>query len=240
MRRSEGAKDSTIHRELSLLSATINYARREWGWEIPNPVSGRKPGQGEGRVRWITQEEAVRLMAAAAAETRSRHLPDFLQLGLNTGCRSQEMLGMEWSRVDMKNRLIYLEAEHSKDKRRASVPLNKGAYNTILNRARFRDQHCPDSPWVFCNETGGRIQFIKRSFATACRCAGIRNFRPHDLRHTCAAWLVQSGVDLSRVRDLLRHKSVLMTERYAHLAPHNVRSAVEALDEMILAGPTEP
>lgn len=120
------------------------------------------------------------------------------------------------------------------------MPLNKGAYNSILNRAHFRDGHCPDSPWVFCNEAGERIQSIKRSFTTACRRAGIRNFRPHDLRHTCAAWLVQSGVDLSRVRDLLRHKSVLMTERYAHLAPHNVRSAVEALDEMILAGPTRP
>lgn len=240
LRRAEGTKNSTIHRELSLFSAAINYARREWGWEIPNPVSGRKPGQGEGRVRWITQEEAARLIAAAADTQLARHLPDFLHLALNTGCRSQEMLGLEWNRVDMKHRLIYLEAEHSKDKRRASVPLNKGAYNTILNRARFRDAHCPDSPWVFCNKAGERIQSVKRSFATACRRAGIHNFRPHDLRHTCAAWLVQSGVDLSRVRDLLRHKSVVMTERYAHLAPHNVRAAVETLDAMTFPLSREP
>ena len=58
------------------------------------------------------------------------------------------------------------------------------------------------------------------------------------MRHTCAAWLVQSGVDLYRVRDLLRHKSIQVTERYAHLAPHNVRSAVETLDKMAISGPT--
>ena len=95
MRRKDKAMNSTIHRELSLLSAAINYARREWDWEIPNPVSGRKPGQGEGRVRWITHDEAAKLLAAASTEPRSPHLPDVLRLGLNTGCRSQEMLGLE-------------------------------------------------------------------------------------------------------------------------------------------------
>lgn len=240
MRHKDEARDSTIHRELSLLSAAINYARREWEWEIPNPVTGRKPGQGEGRVRWITHEEAAKLIAAASAESRAPHLPDFLQLGLNTGCRSQEMLGLEWTRVDMKNRLIYLEAEHSKGKQRASVPLNKGALAAIMGRSRFRDKHCPDSPWVFSSKVGERIQSVKRSFATACHSAGISDFHPHDMRHTCAAWLVQSGVDLYRVRDLLRHKSIQMTERYAHLAPHNVRSAVEALDEIAISVSTEP
>lgn len=231
-RRSEKAKNSTIHRELSLLSAAINYARREWEWEIPNPVTGRKPGQGEGRVRWITTEEATNLISEALSGSAAEHLPDFVRLGVSTGCRSQEMLGLEWSRVDKKNRLIYLEEEDSKNGKRASVPLNKAAFEVILNRERFRDKHCPSSPWVFANKKGQRIQSIKRSFATACKRAGIRDFRPHDLRHTCAAWLVQAGVDLSRVRDLLRHKSIQMTERYAHLAPHNVREAVEVLDKV--------
>ena len=54
--------------------------------------------------------------------------------------------------------------------------------------------------------------------------------RFHDLRHTCAAWLVSSGVALTEVRDLLGHSSVKVTERYAHLAPENVRAAVAVLD----------
>jgi len=71
---------------------------------------------------------------------------------------------------------------------------------------------------------------VKTSFATACRRTGITNFRVHDLRHTCAAWLVTAGVPLSEVRDLLGHSTVMVTEKYAHLAPENVRSAVMQLD----------
>lgn len=69
MRRGDKAMDSTIHRELPLLSAAMNYARREWEREIPNPVTGWKPGQGEGRVRWIIGEETAKLIAAASAES---------------------------------------------------------------------------------------------------------------------------------------------------------------------------
>lgn len=54
----------------------------------------------------------------------------------------------------------------------------------------------------------------------------------HDLRHTCAAWLVSAGVPLTEVRDLLGHSTIRMTERYAHLAPERVRAAVAALDEV--------
>ena len=67
---------------------------------------------------------------------------------------------------------------------------------------------------------------------TACERAGIRDFRIHDLRHCCAAWLVSVGVPLTEVRGLLGHSTVKMTERYAHLAPENVRAAVVRLDNV--------
>ena len=73
---------------------------------------------------------------------------------------------------------------------------------------------------------------MKRAFATACRRAGIANFRIHDLRHTCAAWLVSNRVPLAEVRDVLGHTTVKMTERYAHLAPENLRAAVSVLDRV--------
>ena len=74
---------------------------------------------------------------------------------------------------------------------------------------------------------------VKRSFTTACRQANIENFRIHDMRHTCAAWLVTAGISLPEVRDLLGHASITMTEKYAHLAPDNVRRAVETLDGQV-------
>ncbi len=100
----------------------------------------------------------------------------------------------------------------------------------ILARAGFRAKWCPDSPWVFCDRQGKRVQNVRRRFMTACKRAQISDFHIHDLRHTCAAWLVSAGVPLTEVRDLLGHAKVKMTEKYAHLHPENVRAAVARLD----------
>ena len=229
-RRKRGIQSSTINRELSMLSAAINYAVREWEWEIPNPVTGRKPQQPEGRVRWITRGEADALIRAAEDKPKAPHLPDFLRLALHTGCRSGELLGLEWSRVNLNEGLFYLEGLHTKSGKRRSIPLNETARMALINRARFRAKYCPASPWVFCNRKGTRLKSVRKGFVHACERAGITDFRIHDLRHTCAAWLVSSNVPLPEVRDLLGHSTVTMTEKYAHLAPDNIRAAVAVLD----------
>jgi integrase len=166
----------------------------------------------------------------AGQDPRALHLAAFIRLALHTGCRKAELLGLEWRRVDLQSCLIYLEAENTKTAKRRSVPLNREAREAMLERARFRAQHCPLSPWVFCHKDGTRILDVKRSFATACARVDITDFRIHDLRHTCAAWLVKEGVPLAEVRDLLGHATVQMTERYAHLAPDNIRAAVARLE----------
>lgn len=222
---------STIRRELSLLSSAINYARDNWDWDIPNTVEKRKPATDEDRVRWLRPSEAQKLIEAARSEPRAPHLSDFIILGLHTGCRSQEILGLEWDRVDFEQRLIYLPYSKNKSRRNTSVPINEVAVEVLMRRKRFRDKHCPSSRWVFSDKEGERIASVKKSFATACKRAGIEDFRPHDLRHTCAAWLVQAGVPLIEVRDLLRHTSYQVTEKYAHLEPKQTRGAVGVLNE---------
>jgi integrase len=92
---------------------------------------------------------------------------------------------------------------------------------------------------VFVNYEGCRIGSIKRSFSTACRRAGISDFRIHDLRHTFASWLVTEGVPLLEVSRLLGHSTVKMTERYAHLAPDSLESAVSLLDQRSHSGHTD-
>lgn len=231
-RRVAGAQAGTINREIGLLSAALNYARQEWDWNIPNPAQGRRLREPEGRVRWLTKEEAARLIQAAEAEPQAGHLPDFIRLALHTGCRRNELLELEWSRVDLDSRLLLLEAQHTKSARRRTIPLNAMAYRALSNRAAFRKEHCPKSPWVFAHEDGSRMAACRRSFGNACKRAGITDFRIHDLRHTCAAWLVSAGVPLTEVRDLLGHSTIAMTERYAHLAPERVRIAVAALDDV--------
>lgn len=81
-----------------------------------------------------------------------------------------------------------------------------------------------------------RQEDVQRSFATACRQAGIADFKIHDLRHTCATWLIQAGVSIREVAEVLRHADIRMTMRYAHLAPENVRAAVDKISTMLRFG----
>ena len=230
-RQKAGIGPATINRELGLLSAAINWARRELDWDLPNPVQGRRLRPPEGRIRWITRPEAAALLEAAQCEPKAPHLVDFIRLALHTGMRRGEILGLEWRRVDLSENLVYLEGCHQKNGKLGSVPLNREARAALLSRAQFRAKHCPASVWVFAHKGGGRLQSVKRGFSTACHRAGIEDFHIHDLRHTCAAWLVQAGVPMREVAELLRHSDIRTTMRYAHLAPENVRAAVARLEE---------
>lgn len=227
-RRSAGASPATVRRELGVLAAAARWCQRALGWSVSDPTAGRRPPAPPGRLRWITRDESDRLLAAAE-ESRSPLLADFIRLALHTGMRRGELLGLEWERVDMGRACLYLDIEHQKNRQRATIPLNAAARTALVSLGQYRARHCPDSPWVFCHPEGSRIQAFRRSFAHACRQAGIEDFTIHDLRHTCASWLVQSGVPIAEVCALLRHGDIRMTMRYAHLEPGNVRAAVDKL-----------
>lgn len=231
-RKKDGVSGSTINRELDLLSAASNYARITLEWNVQNPVTGMSLKEPQGRLRWITKGEAERLISEASRECKSPHLADFIRLALNTGCRKNELLKLSWDRVDLVAGHIRLEGENTKNGKRRIIPLSEIARSALVSRAQFRDQHCPKSPWVFSHKNGERVQFMQNGFEAACRRAGIENFRVHDLRHTCASWLVSAGVPLFEVKELLGHSSVEMTERYAHLAPENLGRVTKVLDRL--------
>jgi len=227
-RRKDAVSDSSIKRELGLFSAAISaWNRCHTADTLPNPAANLDLQEPPGRVRWLTHEDADALVAVAHT-SRAEYLADFIRLALHTGMRKGEMLGLAWSRVDFSQNLIYLDTQ--KNGQRGSVPLNQVARQALLNRARFRAEHCPAAPHVFCNRQGQRIQDVKRPFKAACQAAGIEDFRVHDLRHTCASWLVQAGVPLLEVSQVLRHANIMMTQRYAHLAPTSARHAVARLE----------
>jgi integrase len=131
-------------------------------------------------------------------------LVDFIELGLSTGMRTGELLGLTWERVDLGQRLVYLQSENQKNNTHGSVPVNEQIRQALLRRFKFTEQYCPKSEFVFCDKEGGRIQSIERGFETACDRAGIKDFTPHGLRHPCAAWLVQNDVPIRTVSGLLR------------------------------------
>ncbi len=233
-REDDGVKPSTINKELGLLSAAINWANRDLEWDYPNPVLGRKLREPEGRIRWIEYDDAIRLIEAARTIPRSKQwLPEFIQLGLYTGMRRGEMLGLQWSRVDLKRRLITLESHNQKSGKFGTVPLSQKACKAIFSRKKFVEMYCQDSEWVFCDRSGNRIANIRKGFASARVVAGIEDFTPHDLRHTCASWMVQAGVSIPKVAEVLRHSDIRVTMRYAHLSPENARDAVNVLDQLM-------
>jgi integrase len=228
VRQSAGVKLITVQRELQFLSAAINFYSAENEIEIVNPVSRLGLPRPKSRVRWITREEARRLIDSAELARRP-HFPVFIRLALNTGCRRGELLGLEWPRVDFDQRLLLLEPHQNKSRRRRSVPLNDESICALMRLRMWQDKNCLYTPFVFGYLPGRRYYGFKRAFHEALECAGIENFRIHDLRHTFASWLVMNGESIYVVRDLLGHASVKQTEIYAHLAPSLGKTAVERL-----------
>lgn len=228
-RKGQGVKGATINREIGLLSSAINYARREWDWEIQNPAEAMRLKEGEGRRRFATVEQAAALIRAAERHKWAPYLADLIRLALNTGCRRGELLGLEWSRIDLEAKTLRLGGKDTKNGKARLVPLNNEACLSLQSRFSYREAHCPESPWVFTTKGGVRLNTVQSSWEAVLREVGLEDFHFHDLRHTCGSWLVQAGVPLFDVKEVLGHSTIRMTERYAHFAPENVRAAVDRL-----------
>ena len=241
--RLKSVSSGTVRREVGMLSAAFNHAKKKHHWRIENPCIGAdKPKEPKGRVRFITRLEAQRLIQAARCPSdakgrplpdqyKSPVLPDFIELALNTGCRKQELLSLKWEDVDFSTRLLRLA--QTKGGEWQTVPITDEARAVLIRRMRRRDEVCPEGSYVFFHETprpgadvGDQVQDLKKSFRHACLQADITDFRIHDLRHTFASWLVMDGVSLYDVSKLLRHSNIRMTEKYAHLAPDYLHKAV--------------
>ena len=228
--RSRDVKPSTLARELGVLRAAIRHCRQRLGWDIPVVTDGQMPREPRGRIRWITYEESDRLINAVSNRA-AHYLRDYIILSLHTGLRKGELLSLTWGRIDEVNRVIHFEPHHHKSDTYAAVPLNQTAWDVLEKRRTLKQ-----GPYVLMRKSGKAIGDIKKGFRAACEAAGIENFTPHDLRHTCASWLVQSGVPLEIAKEILRHADIATTMRYAHFAPKNLADSVGVLDCRKTAG----
>ena len=120
--------------------------------------------------------------------------------------------------------MVFILLDSSKNGERKEIPIDD-TLSELFNSI----PHSIESVYVFTDKDGNPYKSNKRSFSTALRKAGIRDFKFHDLRHTFASHLVMAGVDLTSVKELLGHKSLKMTLRYAHLAPgHKIKAVKNA------------
>lgn len=244
----EPMKPASVNRLLATLKNMFTKAE-QWGLVPEQTLKAvrrvKLPKESPGRLRFLTGEESRCLIKACG-----KGLREIVIFALNTGCRREEILGLKWEHVDLKHGFIHIEKTKNGESR--DIPINAELRETLKGIVRRLD-----SPYVFVKPkivkqlrdikgkgkaekpeqetkkktaSDTRYKDIRTPFATACRKAGIRDFRFHDLRHTFASHLVMAGVDLTTVSRLMGHKTLAMTLRYSHLAPDHLQRAVDALN----------
>jgi len=245
-----GITPSTVRRDLDTLASVLTRAVKlghiaeNVVRKVERPKIDRTP-----KVRYLSREEEVRLRealetrdhemrtarASANAWRRARkrellpalphygdHLTPAVLISMNTGMRRGELLALRWASIDFKGKQLTIEGSTAKSLQTRHLPLNSEALATLK---AWREQ-APAGERVFAIDTG-----FKSAWAPLLTRAKITGFRWHDLRHHFASRLVQAGVPLNTVRELLGHGSLAMTLRYAHLAPDQKREAVARLTE---------
>jgi len=145
-----------------------------------------------------------------------------LALAAFTGMRRGELLGLRWADVDLVGRRVYLR--ETKNGRLRVIALNALAHRVLASLP----QDAPGDAVMADVDPQKLSVYTRRLFSRL----GIADASFHSLRHTAASWLVMEGVDLYAVGELLGHRTPRMTQRYAHLAPQYMASAVGKLDSV--------
>jgi site-specific recombinase XerD len=187
-----------------------------------------------GRVRFLSYDEEAKLRKAIVATVPGRIKDDgesaFAQLdvALHTGMRKSEQFTATWDQVDLEHGFIYLSMTKNGTDR--FVTLNSAAVGVLKHlKERHKELGLPPDSTLFHSKREGLIKNPRKWFATALEQAGIEGVTWHTLRHTFASRLVMGGVDLKTVQELMGHKTIAMTARYAHLAPTHKLQALETL-----------
>ena len=255
-RHKAGIKPVTLNRQVDTLRSCL---RKAVDWQVidKHPLQGLKrlKVDDDERVRFLSPDEEKRLRAAlemreadlrgardrfnewraarrkAALPKRPEgyvdHVRPLVLLALNTGLRRGELFSLKWADIDADATMLTVCAAAAKSGDSRRVPLNDEAQKVLK---AWRKQQKPEAgDYVFPGADGARLTNINKSWATVCKLAKVANFRLHDCRHHFASRLVQLGVDLNLVRELMGHHDMKMTLRYGHLAPDNLKSAVAKL-----------
>jgi integrase len=214
--RATGVKNSTANNLLTLVGAVLNAAKG-WGWLDAVPTLNKLPVT-ERRLRWLTRDDADRLLAELPA-----HLKPLVRFSLATGLRQQNVVQLEWNQVDLERRIAWIHADQAKGKRLITVPLNADAVVVL------REQHGQHSCYVFVHDGQPILRPIAAGWYPALKRAGLAGFRWHDLRHTWASWHVQAGTPLLVLKELGGWINLDMVLRYAHLAPDHLAEHAERI-----------
>lgn len=224
-RRTQGAGDESIRRDLSVLAAALNRAvkRNKLATAPPFHTLPAAPP----RERWLTRNEVARLFRQMRKPVRDKvhnHVLLFTRLALYTGARTGAILDLTWDRVDFDRGLIdfHVPGRAKTKKRRTIAPMTRKVRRMLLHAHKHR-RGLHVITWA-----GERINRVAKACISHAEKAGVKDFSPHVLRHTFASWAVQRRVSIYTVGKALGQTVASTTERYAKLAPDDVLAAMEA------------
>jgi integrase len=226
----KGREPRSIEYALAVIRQVFNSAKRNGLAVGESPTIGvRKPKVDNRRIRFLTHEEADMLLEDLAV--RSQQLHDIALLSLHCGPRASEIFKLTWGCVNLiENNLTLLDTKTSS----RIVPMTTKAKEMLESK-----KHGSPDQLVFTNKKGKKIQQVSNAYRTAVKELGFNNGVNdsrmkvcfHTLRHTYASWLVQGGENLYTVGKLLGHSTIAMTERYSHLAPDTLKTAVKNFEK---------
>lgn len=234
---SKHLSDQSVLHLFSFLRCSINFAISSGIWTGVNPLSSRAGGwkmpvADNRRERFFTPAEASQLLAEL--KRRSRELHDMAVLSLKTGLRATEIFGLRAEDLDPRSVCVHVTA---KGGARDVVRVTPDIIEMLTRYCR------QPSDYLFPKRgTNARRTHISDSFDRALEAVGLstadRHSRQritfHTFRHTFASWLAQSGtVTLYELKEMMRHKSITMTMRYAHLIPGELEKKRAIIDEIL-------
>ena len=210
-------KNSTVNRYLAILSKAFNIAIAN-GLTDHNPIKNiKRLRENNFKIRSLSYNEE-KLLYESLKES-PKYLKDIVTIALNTAMRKSEILNLKWSNIDFKNNII--ELLETKSGKSRIIPMNNNVIAVLTSL-----EH--SSEYVF-SINNKKIGDIKKCWSTALKRAKIENFRFHDLRHTAATRMIEKGVDIITVKEILGHADISTTMRYTHSKLDSKRLAVLAL-----------
>ena len=220
---------ATINRYLAAMRAAWNWGRsaglvpNERAW--PTKLMLTEP---EGRTRYLTDEELKKLLDAARVQGPAVYA--MIVTSLATGVRQGELLRLTWADIDFERSRARIKLTKNKQARAVHLPAVAIEALTALRRGTVISTKA-----VFLTNEGVPFNknLLQHPWNLVRKAAGLRDFRWHDLRHSCASFLAQKGATLLEIGSVLGHKSPSVTLRYSHLVQGAPVTGHAALDEKL-------
>ncbi len=231
--RGKPRSPATVNRYMAALSVVFTAAVKEWGWLEDNPMRKvTKPKESRGRVRFLSNEERIRLLKACK-ESSNHYLYPVVVLALSTGMRQGEIMNLTWDTVDLNQGRAILH--ETKNGERRAVAITGHALEVIkdLNKVRRIDCNLLFPAKESRPQKPQKPIDLRAPWGTAVKKAELQDFHFHDLRHSAASYLAMNGASLAEIAEVLGHKTLQMVKRYAHLSEGHTARVVASMNDKI-------